>query len=473
MVYEKVIMSVSVSIPSWVTEEFKYLVLPDKRLETRAQIMLSDQYAFPEKTIYSSAHDEAAAKGAYRFQKNPTISEELLLQAHYDCVLERAGRHSIVLGVHDTTTLNFSSQSQKEDTGTLQTEESRVFLLHPLVLFSPDKLCLGVIDTNLWSRDPQEFGKSKDRSNRPIEEKESYRWLLSYRQLAETQSRLKNTEMVSVSDAESDIYDLFVEAQSHSQGPTLLVRASHNRSLEEDVQKLWPYMESHRSSFEIELEIPRKAKQPARTSQARVTYAPVTLKAPSQKQGDSVELYAVYVRELDPPEGVEAVSWMLLTTRRIRKPKQGLMLIKWYAARWSIEIFFKTLKTSCRILKDQTQKIGRFPITLAFKLILTWRIMYLTHLGRECPEISSQEAFEEAEWRALWCYCHKTPHSPYAPPSLQEATKMLARLGGYKQWKKNQVPEPQTLAKGLSILTAITDMWRIMNQKESMPEIYL
>ena len=64
-------------------------------------------------------------------------------------------------------------------------------------------------------------------------------------------------------------------------------------------------------------------------------------------------------------------------------------------------------------------------------------------------------------------------HAPQTPPSMQEATKMLARLGGYKQWNKNQVPGPQTLAKGLSILTAITDMWRIMNHQETMPEILL
>lgn len=204
--------------------------------------------------------------------------------------------------------------------------------------------------------------------------------------------------MVSVSDAESDIYELFIEAKSHAEGPTLLVRAAHNRDLEEEVQKLWPYLESHESSFDIQLEIPRKPQQSARTAQARVSYAPVTLKAPSSKPGASVALYAVYVRELHPPEGVEAVSWMLLTTHRIRKPKQAVMLIQWYAARWSIEIFFKTLKTCCRVLSDQTQKSGHFKITLAFKLMIAWRILYLTHLGRERPDISCEEAFEEAEW---------------------------------------------------------------------------
>lgn len=142
-------MPVDVSIPSWIREEFKYLELPDKRLESRAQMMLNDQYASPEKTMYSSAHDEAAAKGVYRFQKHDQISEEPLLRAHYERVLERAGRYSVALGVHDTTELNFSDQNQKEDTGTLHTEKSRGFLLHPIVFFTPDKVCLGTIDAHL------------------------------------------------------------------------------------------------------------------------------------------------------------------------------------------------------------------------------------------------------------------------------------------------------------------------------------
>lgn len=458
-------MDISYSIPRWIDEELAFLDLPDKRLERRAQIMLCDQYAHPEKTMFSSAHDEAAAKGAYRFQQNSKVNSDDLLNAHCHQALQRARSFSVVLGLHDTTELNFTGQLKKEETGTLHTEKSRGFLLHPVVLYSPEKLCLGTVHLNQWSRDPQEFGKSKHRQDRCIEEKESYRWLLSFRALTQVQQQLNKSQVVSVSDAESDIYELFLEALSHPDNPTLLLRAAYNRCLEKEVKKLWPFMESLKT-FEVPIAIPRKGKQPARETTLQVSYAPVSLKAPEGKSGASVELYAVYAREVDPPEGVEALSWMLLSTRRIGKLKHALSLIEWYAVRWQIEIYFKTLKTSCRVLADQTQKSGHFEITLAFKLIVTWRIIYMTYLARERPEVSCQEAFEEAEWKALWTYVNQNPQTPDLPPSLKEATRMLAKLGGYKQWKKNQLPGPQTLAKGLLVLNAITEMWQIMNHQQ-------
>ena len=103
-----------------------------------------------------------------------------------------------------------------------------------------------------------------------------------------------------------------------------------------------------------------------------MSYAPVELKTPHGKQGPSIALYAVYVREIDPPQGVEALSWMLLSTRKVSKAKQAMTLIRWYSVRWQIEVFFKVLKTSCRILADQSHKAGHLQINLAFKFIVAW-----------------------------------------------------------------------------------------------------
>ena len=228
-------------------------------------------------------------------------------------------------------------------------------------------------------------------------------------------------------------------------------------------------MEACSTGFEIELEIPRKGKQPARSAQAKISYAPVTLPAPSNKKGVPVKLYAVYVREINPPPGIDGVSWMLLTTSKVTKERHALKVIRWYPARWQIEIFFKILKTCCKILADQTHKSGHFEINLAFKLIVAWRIFYTTMLCRESPDISCEIVFSEDEWKALWCHDYKTTQLPDSPPTLQEITLMLARLGGYKQYNKNMVPGPLVLAKGFAILPAITSMFSLMNTKEYHP----
>ncbi len=372
------------TVAPWIEQELENVNFKDERLNNRAMTILSDQYSKPQETLYGSSADEANAKGVYRFQSNEKVSEKELLKSHREASIARAKRYSVVLGLNDTTQLDFSTQSQKEGTGSLQTKKQRGFLLHPMLLVTPEKVPLGTVDVKLWSREDETFGKSHQRAQRPIEEKESYRWIEADRQLVPIQAQLPHTELVSVSDAESDIYELFLEAQTTLQGPSLLVRAAHNRNLDEEVLKLWPYLEQSASRFEIQLEIPRKDQQPARSAQALVSYAPVSLPKPGDSKGVSVKLYAVYVREINPPEGIEGVSWMLLTTHKVTKKKQALTVMGWYAVRWQIEIFFKILKTSCKVLSDQTHNEGHFEINLAFKMIVAWRIFYTaTHLKRD------------------------------------------------------------------------------------------
>ena len=89
----------------------------------------------------------------------------------------------------------------------------------------------------------------------------------------------------------------------------------------------------------MEIEIPRKGTQAARLAQIQVSFAPIHLKTPNSKQDPSIALYAVYAREIHPPEGVEALNWMLLSTRKVRKAKHALTLMNWYACRWQIDFF--------------------------------------------------------------------------------------------------------------------------------------
>ena len=56
-----------------------------------------------------------------------------------------------------------------------------------------------------------------------------------------------------------------------------------------------------------------------------------------------VELFAIEVRELEPPSG-DATCWRLLTTHPVESIEQALTVIGWYRLRWNIEQLFRTLK---------------------------------------------------------------------------------------------------------------------------------
>ena len=73
---------------------------------------------------------------------------------------------------------------------------------------------MGLVDIQVWARDPKQFGKRATRYQRPIEQKESYKWLKSFQGAARLQRQLgAATTVVSVGDREADVYELFLLAQ--------------------------------------------------------------------------------------------------------------------------------------------------------------------------------------------------------------------------------------------------------------------
>ena len=142
----------------WIEEELECFQGGDARIHRRAKQILAGQYANPTRTFYASAGSSAAAKATYRFQKNPSVKEQALLESHVQKVKQRMADHPVVLCINDTTQLNFATQSAKENRGTLSTSpHPNGYLLHPLVAFTPNKTCLGVLGYQIWSRSSKDF----------------------------------------------------------------------------------------------------------------------------------------------------------------------------------------------------------------------------------------------------------------------------------------------------------------------------
>jgi hypothetical protein len=87
--------------------------------------------------------------------------------------------------------------------------------------------------------------------------------------------------------------------------------------------------------------------------------------------------------------------------------------------------------------------------------------MYLAKLGRETPDVPCSVFFAEAEWQALSCYHHRTPTPPPTPPSLGEAMRMVAKLGGFLGRKGDGHPGATVLWRGLDKLAFITDTYTL------------
>ena len=448
----------------WAEEEFGAVELGDRRRRQRLLTIARDFYARPQANIPQACGSRAKTKAVYRFFNEQSNSMDKILTSHHETTVSRIKEHPVVLAVQDTTTLNYSTHPATEDLGLIASRKGGIIglMVHDTLAFSVDGTPLGLVDVQCWARDPVDFGKKHLRRQLAIEQKESNKWLKSFRTTAGIQKCCSETMVVSVGDREADIYELFQLALSDPEGPKLLVRAEHNRFLADGQGHVWDSLAGLPLCGTQEIHVPRKKKQKARQATLEVRFARVTLKPPPGKAHlGELSIWAILAEEKNAPEGIEPLKWMLLTTCAVDTFEQAVEKLGWYCHRWGIEIYHKTLKSGCRIEKRQLGSADRIEACLAIDMVVAWRIYHLTKLGRETPDVPCTVFFEDAEWKALVAYKTQNPIPPEQPPSLREATRMVASLGGFLGRKCDGEPGTTTLWLGLQRLDDITAMWKI------------
>ena len=216
----------------WAEQELAALDVADERLRERAYTIARDFFAqAPCQHCPSLRRLACQNPGRVSLLRNPQVDMDTVLLSHAQATVDRIRAHPVVLAVQDTTDLDYTHHALATvDLGPLQSiDDLTVGLkLHETIAFTPQGLPLGLLDAKCWARD----GSSQDKDdNRPIEEKESFRWLESYRRVADVQALCPDTMLVSMGDRESDIYELLAQASAESNEPKpgLLVRAHKGR----------------------------------------------------------------------------------------------------------------------------------------------------------------------------------------------------------------------------------------------------
>ncbi len=421
---------------------------------------------------------------AYRFFNNEKIGFENVLEPHIEATSRRMADQPVVILAQDTTEIDLTRPEQQVvGAGPLDGSARRGTLLHPLMGFTPDGTPLGIVYAETWTRADEEptpkADRESERKHTPIEEKESVRWLDTYRRAREQAEQIPQTQLVCVADSEADIYEVLEESQEEPRKLDWIVRAGQNRALRKDKKHdetaenlLRERVMTTDVLFTQTITVRgRKAKvscetrgrrQPreSRKAEVEVRATRVTLRAPwrhDRKLGD-ISVNVVLVTEIDPPEGDTPVEWVLLTSLPIDDVDQVRTVIQYYCVRWMIEVFFRTLKSGCRVEERRFEHIDRVLPCLAVYLIVTWRTSFVCRLGREFPEICCEAVFEPAKWKAVYYVVRKTPPPP-TPPTLQEMVRLVAQLGGYVNRKRPDEPGPQTVWLGLQRTHDIANCW--------------
>jgi hypothetical protein len=189
----------------------------------------------------------------------------------------------------------------------------------------------------MLGRDVESYGKKHPRHKLPIEEKESNKWLVSFKSAVEIQKRCAKTMIVSVGDTEADIYELFELALGGSKSPKLLVRAGHNRGLLNEQEHLWDYINGRPVGGTERIKIPRKGNQPSGETELAIRYGSVELRPPRGKQGKgNIRVWAILSQEENAPESATPLEWMLLTTIPVNTFEGSVEKLQWYTKRWGV-----------------------------------------------------------------------------------------------------------------------------------------
>jgi hypothetical protein len=434
---------------SWAAQEMLKINLGDKRLNRRAGKVLYQLAQRPEDSIPAAFQSWGETLAAYRFFDNEKVSVEKLLEPHRDATLERAKQFPVVLCVQDTTELDFTSKPQLQGLGPLNYEHALGLYIQPTLAITPERLCLGVVDQWSWVRDAEDHG-GKDRQHRlrrSLEQKESFRWVEGYRRVCDWQSTLPQTQLVYVADSESDLFELFEEGATGE--ADWLIRAFQDRALEGG-GLLKAAVRETEILGQLEFDLPATAQRAQRHVIQTLRAARLKLRPPYRpdKKLPAVEVTAILAWEEDPPEGVESVEWLLLTNLAVTSAEAAQEKVQWYVCRWQIEVYFRILKSGCRVEELQLQERGRLEVALALYMIIAWRVLYLIMLGRTLPEISCEAVLAPEEWKAVYLVTQKK-RPPSQPPALQEMLFRIAALGGFLARKGDGLPGPKALWIGL------------------------
>lgn len=156
---------------------------------------------------------------------------------------------------------------------------------------------------------------------------------------------------------------------------------------------------------------------------------------------------------------VEPIEWLLLTSVEGHSFDDALQFISWYVCRWQIEVFFKIVKSGCKIEDLQVTEPERFLPCTTLYLIIAWRILFLTSIGRVTPECSCAYYFEEREWKMAYYAIHNK--SPHVTPTLAEAILMVAQLGSYLARKSDGPTGVKTFWLGLRKLAQMMTAYEL------------
>jgi hypothetical protein len=469
------------------SDNFADVDFGDVRISRRTEQVVEDLTKNSQKSILLASGSRTSAKAAYRLLRNKHFTLDKLQGGVARKTRSAMTGIPVVLLVQDTTDVNYNTHKKTVGLG-YSSDKVLGIKVHSCIAITPDGVPIGLMAQSCITRekpkDPEDEsektpdsepvatpeggpvaapksepvpapegesvaapeGDSKGtaadesektplsaskKAKRPIEEKESNRWLETMRET--TKNIPEGTQAITVCDRECDFYEFYNEAANID--GKFVVRVVNNRVTVYHEKLRW-ILENTGSAGSAKVDIPRDTRRnlPARTATLEISYAPITLKRPKIRTEDNIAetltFNVVRVIEKNPPAGVEPIEWLLATNLTVSNAEDAFRIVRYYVERWKIERFHHVLKSGCKVEKIQQRDVKQIlPLMLIYSIIALY-ILSITLAARSFPDMLCDVFFDKNEWRILFQAANRTKEPPKEPYTLAKAIEYVGILAG-------------------------------------------
>jgi hypothetical protein len=454
--------SIDASTEAWAEHTFGSVDLGDKRRTRRLVQMTQEIAKAPAGNVTGVFKTSADREYAYRFVENKKVDPKAIVAGMRFAVVEQCANEPFVFVAIDGSSVQLADHFRKKDFGSIGTRKqgARGLKVTAALAISSEGAPIGLTSFHMWARGKK---NAVHRDKRSLAEKETKYVAEADKATVEAFAKKQPSCRVwSQVDREHDAAQLLEAFSSIDHWYT--VRAKANRRIKTDapeakyVRDAIAQRKAHQGTFC--LDIPSGHKRSARTAIMSVRAVDVTLLLRDKQTGRNRELHvhAVYVRESSyVPDGEERIEWLLYTNYPIQTREDLSLVIFGYTQRWRIEDYFRAWKTTgCNVEATQLHSTHSVKIWATMLAATAARIERLKHLARTQPSLPATIEFTELEIEALLMLKKarkkRTEQIPDGIPTIEEAVRWVAELGGYTGKSSGGPPGSVTIRRGLDFL---------------------
>jgi hypothetical protein len=449
----------------WAREEFGHAELGDERRTKRLVEIAATAMRRPAGRVTAVFADDAQRQGAYDFLESDRTHYDALLEATARASVERVAGQPYAFVAIDGTSLSLVDCQRAKDFGAIGAYKDfgrGLKLMHAYVI--DHRGIPSGVSAQLWWTRPDE--KVKKKQFRPLRNKETVNWIEVIDQTAERFARCgAGTRPWFLLDREGDCWSTLRRLVEG--GELFTVRSCWDRRLKtapgEPRVYLRATLDQARRRYIAWVDVPEGPGRRARRARFEVRAASVALDLKNAwgKKRYKRQLNAVLVEERGTtPAGEKPIEWQLLTSHPIKTVEDLKLVVFSYTQRWRIEELHKTWKSgACRVEETQLRTKARVIKWATIMVAVASRIERIKRLSRECPDQPASIELGDDEIRALIVLkrLHKkrTEKIPRRVPTIAEATRWLADLGGYTGKSSGGPPGSITIRRGLDFIAPV------------------